>query len=123
MVSPMVRRSVPPFSSPDVAAAYQCRSEAGTAVWVCVSGRARGRRRRARRGRNVIGLAGLGLDRQDLAKTAPVSRLATERRSEEREGALIRRLRPMTSTQRQDVHVVVLDALVGRIGVVADRGH
>ena len=64
-----------------------------------------------------------GLDREDLVEAAPVARLAGERRAEERDGALVGRLRPDDpGAQGQHVHVVVLDALVGGVRVVADRG-
>ena len=44
-------------------------------------------------------------------------------RREEGDAALERRLGPDDpGAERQDVHVVVLDALVGRVGVVADGG-
>jgi ribose 5-phosphate isomerase B len=52
-----------------------------------------------------------------------VAGLAAERRAEERDHALPAWLRPDDPrAQGQDVHVVVLDALVGRVRVVADGG-
>src|SRR4051812_24548953 len=62
------------------------------------------------------------LDRLDLVEPPNVPRLAAERRAEEGACALDRRLYPHHArTEREDVHVVVLDALVRGIGVVADR--
>ena len=62
-----------------------------------------------------------GLDREDLVQPPPVPRLAGERRAEERDRALPRRLRSDHSrAEGQHVHVVVLHALVGRVRVVAD---
>ena len=74
----------------------------------CVAGRSPGRRPR--------------LDREDLVEPAAVAGLAAEPCAEERQRALERRLDPDDPrAEGQDVHVVVLDALVGRVGVVADR--
>ena len=62
-----------------------------------------------------------GLDREDLVEPAPVARLAAERGAEERDGALERGLGPDDPrAEGQDVHVVVLDALVRGVRVVAD---
>src|SRR4051812_33021962 len=62
-----------------------------------------------------------GLDRLDLVEPPNVARLAAERRVEEGACALDGRLdADHARTEREDVHVVVLDALVRRIGVVAD---
>ena len=76
-------------------------------------------------GRRALGAiassGGVRLDRQDLVEPSPVARLAAEGRPEERHRALERGLGPdHPGAERQDVHVVVLDALVRRIRVVAD---
>src|SRR3954452_7619094 len=68
------------------------------------------------------GLLAVALDGEDLLEAAPVARLAAERRAEERDRAFVGRLgaddaRP----QSQDVHVVMLHALMGRVRVVTDR--
>src|SRR5690349_3229440 len=69
------------------------------------------------------GRSALGLDREDLAEPAAVARLPAELRAEEGEDALPGRLRAdHPRAEGQDVHVVVLDALVGGIRVVADGG-
>src|SRR5256714_7060614 len=68
-------------------------------------------------------LAGFGrLDREDLVEPAAVARLAAELGAEERERAFERQLRTDDPrAQHQHVHVIVLDALVGGVRVVADR--
>src|SRR6185437_16214523 len=65
------------------------------------------------------------LDGEDLVQPAPMPRLAAELRMEEGQGALERGLHADdTLAQGEDVHVVVLDALVRRVGVVAHgRAH
>ena len=75
-----------------------------------------GRSRKA----SVAGL--LRLDRQDLVETTLVARLAAERRCQERQRAFERRFRADDpGAQRQHVHIVVLDALMRGIRVVANR--
>src|SRR4051794_20268460 len=64
-----------------------------------------------------------GLDREDLVQAAPMAGLAAERRAEEGDDALPRRLRADDPRpEREDVHVIVLDALVGGVRVMADGG-
>src|SRR4051794_2696517 len=64
-------------------------------------------------------LALRGLDREDLVETPAVALLARERCAEERHDALPCRLWPdHPRAEREDVHVVVLDALVGGVGVM-----
>src|SRR2546423_10415141 len=69
------------------------------------------------------GSGGFGcLDGEDLVEAAPMARLAAEFRGEECGRALEREFRTDDPrAQHQDVHVVVLDALVRRVRVVADR--
>src|SRR6185369_9610274 len=62
----------------------------------------------------------LGLDGEDLVEAPLVARLAAEGRAEEGDDAFPRRLgADHPRTERQDVHVVVLDPLVGGVRVVA----
>ena len=63
------------------------------------------------------------LDREDLVQAATVARLAAERRGEERQRALEGGLgADDPRAEGQHVHVVVLDALVRRVRVVAHGG-
>src|SRR5207249_708042 len=59
----------------------------------------------------------------DLPETAHVGLLAVEYRAEERADQIGGEQRADdVRAETEDVHVVVLDALVGRVDVVADRG-
>src|SRR5687767_5091288 len=61
------------------------------------------------------------LDREDLVEPPPMPRLTAERGAEECDRALVGRFgADDAGAQRQHVHVVVLDALVRGICVVAD---
>jgi hypothetical protein len=65
--------------------------------------------------------AASGLDLADLVQPAPIALAAVERRREERAGELGGELVPHDlGAEAEDVHVVVLDALVRRVDVVAD---
>ena len=71
----------------------------------------------------VAALVPPGLQAQDLVQAPPMTRFATERGAEEGDRALERRLGPDDPrSEREDVHVVVLDALMRGVGVVADGG-
>src|SRR5436189_3362143 len=63
------------------------------------------------------------LDREHLGETSPMPRLPGEHRGDEGNGAFERGLGPDDPRpEGQHVHVVMLDALVRRVRVVADGG-
>src|SRR5262245_13700853 len=73
-------------------------------------------------GRGFVATSAARVESENLLEPALVARLAAGGRAQERGRALERKLRPdHPRAERQDVHVVVLDALVGGVRVMADR--